>query len=161
MPENIASKIWEFISNFSSLITIGTACTSIFFWFKTKRYYNQVKNIVQFETFTSLESYLNDIRTLYSNIERMHSSSVKRGKNKQKTIDMHLDISEKLNYIRKKIPSQFKNILDTIKSASAQIDEIKDKESYEERNSNFKELGIHLFNLEEGFKSEKEKLKGI
>lgn len=161
MYENIVSKIWQFISNFSSLITIATAAISIFFWFRTKKYYNKVKNIVNLETFTSLESYLNEIRTIYNDIDRMHSADVKRGKNKQKTIDMHLDISENLNYVRKKIPSEFEDILKTINCACTEIDNIKDNESYEKRNLNFKELGVHIINLEEGFKIEKEKLKGI
>ncbi|GAA0106724.1 hypothetical protein UT300013_33480 [Paraclostridium sordellii] len=161
MDENIVSEIWQFISNFSSLITIATSVLSIFFWFRTKRYYNKVKNLVQLETFASLESYLNEIRTIYNAIERMNNAYIKRGNNNQKSIDMHLDISENLNYIRKKIPSEFKTILKTIECACSEINTIKDNESYTEKNVNFKELGVHIINLEEGFKVEKEKLKGI
>ncbi|MEF9952943.1 MAG: hypothetical protein RR898_09555 [Clostridium sp.] len=152
---------WQQISNASSIVTICSAIFSGYSWYKTKNYYSKIAKHANFEKLTSLDNKLEEVRDFYDDIKKFHLTIVKRGSEPQNIIDKHLNIEKDLNEIRNKIPTKYKEIINSITEANKCLNNIYSEKSYWSSNENFNELGTYLINIENGVKTEKENIKGF
>lgn len=157
----MTNSISNYISIIASIITIVCAFISWNSYRKSKNLSIQLNKFNSLEKLSLQDKNIEKIRKLYLELKQIYSFKKFRGISSNQIINKYLEMETLFDTLKQEIPSIHKDIINPINSSILEINKIQNIRIFENNNENFQDLGIFISEIENGFKLEKEKIRGF